>query len=1147
MEFRILGSFEVIGLAGALDLRGAKRRALLACLVVHAGQPMSADRLVEELWGAGGSDGAARTVQTYVSQLRKLLQGETASLQTRPGGYVLEVNPGDVDAQRFERGVSAAGTGPDSERRLAMLDEALKLWRGPPLGEFAGAGWADREATRLEVLHLQAQRHRYGTLLELDRAGEAVAELETLVRAHPLDETLWVQLMLALYRSGRQADALGAYQQARRHLVDELGIEPGPQLAELEHRILDHEPTLTAASGSPVVVDDHRVRASAATGDVSPPTGTITFLFTDQEQSSSLWEADPEAMNQAVSSHDAMVRSIISRWGGRVFSIAGDGFGAAFTSHADAIRAAVEAQTALRAEPWPDGVELRVRMGLNTGATFERGGNYFGPPVNRAARIMAAAHGGQVLVSQVTRELVDEQRLGLRFVDLGRHRLRGLDAPEHLHQLVIEGDDTTYPPLATLGVAGYDLPAPRSSLHGRERDIAALAALLATTRVVTLVGVGGVGKTRLAVELAWRVADRFDGGALVDLAAVSDADDVVGAAATVLRIPVGDKTSTVAAIVRSLRARDVLVVFDNCEHVVEAVAELIDEVAASTTGCRLLATSREPLGVEGEQLWPVRPLDGPDAAALFVSRARALRPDYTLRPADHRALSDLCRHLDGLPLALELAAAQLGYLSVSELLERLDQRFQLLSGGRRRAHRRSQTLEATMEWSYRLLDPDEQRLLRVCSVFSGGFTLEALAGVATTNEATVEKIVGSLVAKSLVVVDDSQVQQTRYRLLETVRAFAQQRLVTADEAETVRDEFASWFCDRLAAYVAAVDEHPRSGWTFCATEIDNLLAALDWVGEQGDLVRVGRTVSLLAIAINEYRWVDMAGRFVRRVDIEQALDGDELASYLMAGAWNENALGHYGEQLALAHRALDVASRDSRVTGYAADLIINALSAFDPEKGANLADEFMLQADGWPPRVRRNILASKADCKVMSGDYSDALAIYAEAFGPQLHDWPVSLSLLLEVVGRHDDATELVSIEDPTDELDLYDLELGRALVTASEGQHDQALTHLRAAAYFARIRPVAALLDRDLLVTAAALALLRGDARRASRLLAVEHDSLWTRHQCSWALYLHVRDQVRRVLTHDERRDCIAEAASLTIDAALAAELGDDAWSLER
>jgi tetratricopeptide (TPR) repeat protein len=239
--------------------------------------------------------------------------------------------------------------------------------------------------------------------------------------------------------------------------------------------------------------------------------------------------------------------------------------------------------------------------------------------------------------------------------------------------------------------------------------------------------------------------------------------------------------------------------------------------------------------------------------------------------------------------------------------------------------------------------------------------------------------------------------------------------------------------------------------------------------------------------------------------------------------------------------------RDSRVTGYAADLIINALSAFDPEKGANLADEFMLQADGWPPRVRRNILASKADCKVMSGDYSDALAIYAEAFGPQLHDWPVSLSLLLEVVGRHDDATELVSIEDPTDELDLYDLELGRALVTASEGQHDQALTYLRAAAYFARIRPVAALLDRDLLVTAAALALLRGDARRASRLLAVEHDSLWTRHQCSWALYLHVRDQVRRVLTHDERRDCIAEAASLTIDAALAAELGDGAWSLER
>jgi predicted ATPase/DNA-binding SARP family transcriptional activator len=1145
MEFRILGSFEVIGTAGVLDLRGAKRRGLLACLVVHTGQPMSTDRLVEELWGDGGSDGAARTVQTYVSQLRKLLEGEAASLKTRPAGYALDVDPRDVDASRFEQEVAAAGAEPDATRRLEMLDGALALWRGTPLEEFAGAGWADREARRLEALHLQALRRRYDTLLDLDRAADAITELEMLAHAQPLDETFWGQLMLALYRSGRQADALGAFQNARRHLVDELGIEPGPRLVDLEHRILDQDPTLAAPARAREANESHSARASAATDDRSQPTGTVTFLFTDQEQSSSLWDADPAAMDLAVNRHDAVVTSIIARWRGTVFSTAGDGFGAAFASHADAIRAALEAQSVLRAESWPTGIELRVRMGLHTGATFERDGNYFGPPVNRAARIMAAAHGGQVLVSQVTRELVDEQRLGHRFIDLGRHRLRGLDVPEHLYQLVIEGDDAAYPPPATLGLAGYDLPVPRSSMHGRDEDMTALAALLATKRVVTLVGVGGVGKTRLAVEVAWRVAGRFESAVLVDLAAVSDADDVVGAAATVLRIPVGDKSSTVAGIVRSLRARCVLVVFDNCEHVLEAVAELIDEVAASTTDCRLLATSREPLGVEGEQLWHVRPLDGPDAANLFVSRARALRPDYALEPADRQTLDELCRHLDGLPLALELAAAQVGYLSVAELLERLDQRFQLLGNERRRTHSRSRTLEATMEWSYRLLDPEAQRLLRVCSVFPGGFTLESLAGVATAPAATMEKIVGSLVAKSLVTIDDWQVQPTRYRLLETVREYAQQRLVDADETDTVQDQFASWFCDRLAAYVARVDEDPRTGRTFCATELDNLLAALEWVAEQGDLVRLGRTVSLLAMAINEYRWVDIAGRFVRRVDIEQALDGDELAFYLLAGAWNENALGHLGEQLALAERAMEAASPGGRVLGYAAILAINALSAFDPDRGVRLADELMLHADTWPLRVLQGVLAGKADCKIMSGDYSGALAIYAEACGPRMHDWPISASLLLEVVGRHDDAKELVHTEVSTDEFYLYYLQLGRALVTAGEGAHDEALSHLRAAAHLARVRP-ASLLDRDLLVVAAALALLRGDLRRASRLLAVERDSLWTRTPSTWALYVHVRDQVRHLLSHEEATRCKAQVASLTVDNALAAELGD-AWPLER
>jgi DNA-binding SARP family transcriptional activator len=287
MEFRILGSFEIVGSAGPVDLRGAKRRGLLACLLVHAGQPMSTDRLVEELWGNQGSDGAARTVQTYVSQLRKLLGGERASLHTRPGGYLLEIDPADVDAYRFERAVTASVAEPDPARRLATVDEALELWRGPPLGEFAGTGWADPEVARLEGLHLQALQGRYDALIDLGRAGETVAELETLASARRLDEQVWAQLMRALYRSGRQADALGVYQQARRQLVEELGIEPGRELADLEHRILEHDPTLAATdrTGSG---GEQRVSARGV-GSWYPR----TFLLTDIVDSLSLWERDP--------------------------------------------------------------------------------------------------------------------------------------------------------------------------------------------------------------------------------------------------------------------------------------------------------------------------------------------------------------------------------------------------------------------------------------------------------------------------------------------------------------------------------------------------------------------------------------------------------------------------------------------------------------------------------------------------------------------------------------------------------------------------------------------------------------------------------------------------------------------------------------
>jgi predicted ATPase/class 3 adenylate cyclase len=1130
IEFSVLGPLEAATDDGSVRIGGRKDRVVLAVLVARAGQVVSTDQLTDAVWGDRPPRSSAKLLQNVVVRLRRALG--TDVIDTTQGGYVLQVPPDAIDVRRVEQLVSdgrACAANNDWSTAATALSGALRLWRGPLLGELGEWSPAVAERARLEELHRCVTEELAEAELACGRHRAWVADLETMASAEPLRERRWALLALALYRCGRQAEALRTFQRARAAL-GELGLDPGPELQTLERAVSTQDTSLELGDQRPWAISSSEM---------------VTLLFTDLEQSSRRWEADPEATDRAIERHDQLLRSIIENRQGRVFSTAGDGFGAAFDSPAMAVRAAIDAQRALRSEPWPNAIELRARMGLHTGAASEREGSFFGPPVNRAARIMSTAHGGQVLVSQVTTRLVDEQRLGVRFVDLGRHGLRGLETPERLYQLVVDGDDEAYPPPAAEGLAAEYLPVPPSSLHGREADIAALAGLLATNRIVTLVGVGGVGKTRLAFEVAHRIADRFHIVVLVDLAPIADSCGVTSAVAVALRVPVGEKDAMISGIVRALRVRDVLMVLDNCEHVLDAVAELVDAVTYGMSGGRVLVTSREPLGVEGEQRWPVQPLDEVHAAELFVARAYATQPGYELGSSDRQQLGELCRRLDGLPLALELAAARVGHLSLLELVQHLDDRFPLLAPGRPRGHPRSRTLEATMEWSYHLLDAEEQRLLRAGSIFAGGFTLESLAGVTATHPGAVEHTVGSLVAKSLVTVDDRRTATTRYGMLETVREYLRQRVLDDDEAAMLRDLHAAWFYDHLIANAAILAEDPQVRRTFCATELNNLLAAVARTDEQGDLVRLGRFVPLLTIAISTYLWVDEVGRYVGRADIEQALHGDELAAYLLAGAWNENALGHYREQLTLARRALDAASPDGQVFGNAAFLAVNALSALDPDAGASLADELMMYADTWPPLVQRRVLAAKADCKVTSGDYVDGLAIYSKAYGQHLRDWPVSLSLLLEVVGRHDDAKELVRTEVSNDEFYRYKLELGRAVVTASEGQHDQALTHLRAAAHLARIRP-ARLLDRDLLVTAAALALRRGDPHRASQLLAVKRDTHWTRSPESWALYVHVRDQVRRILTSDEVRHCKAQGASLTIDTALAAELGE-AWPLQQ
>jgi predicted ATPase/DNA-binding SARP family transcriptional activator len=832
MEFRILGSFEVVGSTGPLDLRGAKRRGLLACLVVHAGEPLSADRLVEELWVDRGSDGAVRTVQTYVSRLRKMLRGEAADLVTNPGGYVLEMDPAAVDAWRFEQRLTAASAEAEPTRRLTVLDEALALWRGPPLGEFAGAGWADREAARLDALHLQAQQRRYDALMELDRAREVVVELELLVSAHPLDETLWAQLMLALYRSGRQADALGAYQQARRHLVDELGIEPSPELTQLEHRILNHEPALA----SPKTQTTAGARPASAR-DGADSWYPRTFLLTDIVDSVSLWERDPTAMSQAVARHDTIIRDAVRASGGEFVRAKGEGDStfSVFVHPSEALTAAAAIHQAVVSEQWPSTTPVRVRAGLHTGDAEPRDGDWYGPAVNRAARLRALADGGQTLVSGVTAGLVAEQIPdGVRLLYRGRRALRGIERPEEVWELVAADD----PRLAVPTLAKTSgLPFALTRFVGRGAELERLVELTENERLVTLTGPGGGGKTRMAVELARDAQRRGQAVWLAELAPVQDGQLVAETVAAA--VGVEDVPDPVEQLLAEPERLDGLLVLDNCEHLLDDCVALAGTLLAAAPGLRVLATSREPLGLSGERVWPVKPLEVPDESKLDVAglaqvesvellldRARAVRPDLEMGADDTKSVMQVCRALDGIPLAIELAAGRLRSLSLGDLASRLGNQPAVLARHRSTGpdDARHQTLRLTLDWSYDLLTDDQQTLARGLSVFAGGFRLDAVESVCGTDLDVLDGI-DELVAKSLVTFDPTT---ARYRLLEPIRQYLAERLDETGATETLRRAHAAWvsrLCDRLGTWLA---EDRRARSRGLREESNNIELALRW-------------------------------------------------------------------------------------------------------------------------------------------------------------------------------------------------------------------------------------------------------------------------------------------------------------------------------
>jgi predicted ATPase/class 3 adenylate cyclase/DNA-binding CsgD family transcriptional regulator len=587
------------------------------------------------------------------------------------------------------------------------------------------------------------------------------------------------------------------------------------------------------------------------------PVGTVTFLLTDIAGSTAGWEADPSAMAKAVARHYEILDVAIAAAGGvrPVEQGEGDSVVAAFSRATDAVRAAVDAQLALGAEMWPGGVPLEVRMAVHTGEVSLRDeGNYFGPALNRCARLRAVAHGGQVVCSRATAELAADDLPGeVMLVDLGVHRLRDLGRPESVFQVSHERLPVTFPPLHSLDATPNNLPVQLTTFIGRSGEIRELKRLLDEHRLVTLTGAGGAGKSRLAAQVGAEVIAGYpDGAWWVDLAPLASPDLVVETVLGVLDIHDAPGRPAEQRLSAHLAGRRLLLVLDNCEHVLAAAAGLAEAALRAAPGVAVLTTSREPLGVPGEVAWRVPPLSLPEqgtpletealgsyeAVRLFVDRALQARSNFAVTNETAPLVAEICTRLDGIPLAVELAAARVRLLSPAQILAGLEDRFRLLTGGGRSVVARQQTLEASVEWSHDLLSEPERALHRRLGVFAGGFDLDAAeavcAGAGGPEAPEVLDLLDSLVAKSLVVVDDGNAGVSRYRLLETIRHFALLQLRRAGEAESQRDAHLRFYVMAAAEAEAALVSASPAVLARVSADQDNYRTALEWALAGGD-------------------------------------------------------------------------------------------------------------------------------------------------------------------------------------------------------------------------------------------------------------------------------------------------------------------------
>jgi predicted ATPase/class 3 adenylate cyclase len=733
--------------------------------------------------------------------------------------------------------------------------------------------------------------------------------------------------------------------------------------------------------------------------------GTVTLAFTDIEGSTGLLQTLGDRYGAVLAEHHRIVREAFMRHGGIERGSAGDGLYFVFPAARGAVQAAVDAQQAVADHAWPDGVAVRDRMGLHTGEPLDAAEGFVGLDVHRAARICGAGHGGQILISQSTHALVvDELPAPLRLVDLGVHRLRSLDAPQRLFQVSGPGLPSDFPPPRTTEAPRNNLRLEVTSFVGREREIEQAARILEGSSLLTLTGPGGVGKTRMGLRLARQLLDQFEDGVwVVELGALTDPDFVLPSVVKVLGLsePVG--RSLLSTIVDHLKGKRLLILLDDCDPVLAASAELAEALIGTCPAIRVVVTSREALGVAGEAILPIASLGTPevrptvspsdleavDACRLFVERANAVQPGFTVTERNARSVVQICRRLDGIPLALELAAARVRTLPVEQIASRLDDRFRLLSGGSRAAVARHQTLRATMDWSYDLLTEPERAILRRLSVFAGGATLEAVESVCAgdaVDAMDVLDLLGRLVEKSLVVTDPASAE-ARFGLLETVREYARSRLVEGDEADPTLRRHRDW-------YVALVDQassaffagpEPADWLRRLDREHDDLRAALEWCLDQPGEGRAG-----LHIAAGLWRYWEIRGHlaegrgWLERMVQAVGTDVSPLRANALTGAGNLafmqgdfKAASTFHEASLALHRQIG----DRQSVAYAANNLANAALQLGDHARARALYMETLEIARELGDVRGVAFGSinLADVAIRQGEVDEARALYEGA------------------------------------------------------------------------------------------------------------------------------------------------------------------------